>query len=43
MEKTKEFIKKNFKQILFFLCIILFLAFAEDVFNKEIVRGDVIG
>lgn len=43
MEKTKEFIKKNFKQILFFLCIILFLAFAEDLFNKEIVRGDVIG
>lgn len=43
MEKTKEFMKKNFKQILFFLCIILFLAFAEDVFNKEIMRGDVIG
>ena len=43
MTKVKEFIKKNFKQILFFLCIILFLAFAEDVFTKEIMQGDVIG
>lgn len=41
--KVKEFICKNFKQILFFLCIILFLALAEDVFNKEIMNGDVIG
>lgn len=43
MTKVKEFIVKNYKQILFFLCIILFLAFAEDVFNKEIMQGDVIG
>lgn len=43
MVKLLEFIKKNFKLLLFFLCIILFLAFAEDVFNKEIMQGDVIG
>ena len=43
MVKLLEFIKKNFKLLLFFLCIILFLAFAEDVFNKEIIQGDVIG
>lgn len=43
MAKVKEFICKNFKQILFFLCIILFLALAEDIFNKEIMNGDVIG
>lgn len=40
---VKEFIGKNYKQIMFFLCIILFLAFAEDVFNNEIMQGDVIG
>ena len=38
-----KFIKKNFNLLLFFLCIILFLAFAEDVFTKEIMQGDVIG
>lgn len=43
MVKLLKFIKKNFKLLLFFLCIILFLAFAEDVFNKEIMQGDVIG
>lgn len=43
MTNVKEFIGKNYKQIMFFLCIILFLAFAEDVFNNEIMQGDVIG
>ena len=38
-----KFIKKNFNLLLFFLCIILFLAFAEDVFTKEIMQCDVIG
>lgn len=43
MVKLLKFIKKNFNLLLFFLCIILFLAFAEDVFTKEIMQCDVIG
>lgn len=43
MVKLLKFIKKNFNLLLFFLCIILFLAFAEDVFTKEIMQSDVIG
>ena len=42
-EKTKEFIKKNFKWLVLFIALIGFLALAEDVFNKEIMNGDVIG
>ena len=42
-EKTKEFIKKNLKWIILFICLIGFLALAEDVFNKEIMNGDIIG
>ena len=42
-EKTKEFIKKNFKWLVLFLALIGFLALAEDVFNKEIMKGDIIG
>lgn len=43
MVKLLKFIKKNFNLLLFFLCIILFLAFAEDVFTKEIMQCDVTG
>lgn len=42
-EKIKEFIIKNLKWIILFICLIGFLALAEDVFNKEIMKGDVIG
>ena len=42
-EKVKEFIKKNLKWIILFVCLIGFLALAEDVFNKELMKGDVIG
>ena len=42
-EKTKELIKKNFKWIVLFIALIGFLALAEDVFNKEIMNGDIIG
>ena len=42
-KKTKEFIKKNLKWIILFICLIGFLALAEDVFNKEIMNGDIIG
>ncbi len=42
-EKTKEFINKNFKWLILFIALIGFLALAEDVFNKEIMNGDIIG
>ena len=41
--KVKEFIIKNLKWIILFICLIGFLALAEDVFNKEILNGDIIG
>ena len=42
-ERVKEFIIKNTKWIILFICLIRFLALAEDVFNKEIMNGDIIG
>lgn len=42
-ENIKEFIIKNLKWIILFICLIGFLALAEDVFNKEIMKGDIIG
>ena len=42
-EKIKEFFVKNLKWIVLFICLIGFLALAEDVFNKEIMNGDIIG
>ena len=42
-EKIEEFIVKNLKWIILFICLIGFLALAEDVFNKEIMNGDIIG
>ena len=42
-EEIKEFIIKNLKWIILFVCLIGFLALSEDVFNKEIMKGDIIG
>ena len=42
-EKIKDFIEKNLKWIILFICLIGFLAIAEDVFHKEIMNGDIIG
>ena len=42
-EKIKEITKKNFKWLVLFISLIGFLALAEDVFNKEIMNGDIIG
>ena len=42
-EKIKEFIIKNWKWIVLFICLIGFLELAEDVFNKEIMNWDIIG
>lgn len=41
--KVKEFIVKNLRWIILFLCLVGFLALAEDVFHKEIMSGDIIG
>ena len=43
MKKILKLIKNNYKWIIFSVCLILFLALAEDVFNKEIMKGDIIG
>ena len=43
MKKILKLIKNNCKWIIFSVCLILFLALAEDVFNKEIMQGDIIG
>ena len=42
-EDWKELIKKNLKWVVLFICLVGFLALAEDVFNKEIMQGDIIG
>ena len=41
--KIKDYIIKNLKWIILFICLIGFLALAEDVFHKEIMNGDIIG
>jgi len=43
LEEVKEIVIKNIKWIILFICIIGFLALAEDVFNQEIMNGDIIG
>lgn len=43
MNKIKNIIKNNYKFIILLICLILFLALAEDVFNKDIMKGDIIG
>lgn len=42
-KKFKEFIFINYKWIICLICLILFFALAEDVFNHEIMNGDIIG
>lgn len=41
--KAKEFIEKNLKWIVLFICIILIIAIVEDVLDKEIQQLDIIG
>lgn len=43
ISKINKLIINNYKLIIFFVCLILFLALAEDVFNHEIINGDVLG
>lgn len=42
-ERIKEFLRKNLKWMILFICLIGFIALAEDVFHKEIMEGDIIG
>ena len=43
LEKIKKFGINNYQLLIIFICLILFLALAEDVFNNEIMKGDIIG
>ena len=42
-DNWKEYIKKNLKWVVLFICLVGFLALTEDVFNKEIMQWDIIG
>ncbi len=41
--KIKEFVVKNYKWFIVFICLILFLDSAQNVFKNEIMKRDVIG
>ena len=41
--KIKQFIRSKTKWIILFICLIIFLAIAEDVFGKEIMTADIVG
>ena len=43
LEKIKRIVRINYKWIICFVCLVLFLALAEDVFNHEIMNGDIVG
>lgn len=43
IEKCQKFIINNCKWIICFICLVLFIALAEDVFNHEIMNSDIIG
>lgn len=43
LDKIKEFVVRNYKAIIFTICLVLFMALAEDVFMKDIMKGDIIG
>ena len=42
-KKVVEFIKNKWPLVMLFVCLIGFFALAEDVFHKEIMKGDIIG
>lgn len=43
IEKIKKFLNKNFKWIILFICLVLFLDITIHVFRKEIMKRDIIG
>lgn len=42
-ENVIKFIKDNWRWMLLFICLIGFLALAEEVFHQEIMNGDIVG
>ena len=42
-ENVIKFIKNNWRWMILFICLIGFLALAEEVFHQEIMNGDIIG
>ena len=42
-ENVIKFIKNNWRWMLLFICLIRFLALAEEVFHQEIMNGDIVG
>ena len=42
-ENVMKFIKNNWRWMLLFICLIGFLALAEEVFHQEIMNGDIVG
>ena len=42
-ENVIKFIKNNWRWMLLFICLITFLALAEEVFHQEIMNGDIVG
>ncbi|MFQ8785052.1 MAG: phosphatase PAP2 family protein [Clostridia bacterium] len=42
-ENVIKFIKNNWRWMLLFICLIGFLALAEEVFHQEIMNGDIVG
>lgn len=42
-KELKRFLKRNLKWIILFICVIAFLEIAEDVFENELIRRDIIG
>lgn len=42
-ENVIKFIKNNWRWMILFICLIGFLALAEDVFHQEIMNGDIVG
>ena len=42
-ENVIKFIKNNWRWMLIFICLIGFLALAEEVFHQEIMNGDIVG
>lgn len=43
MDKIQLFIKKNFIWMILFICLVGFCFLAEEVYNKEIMKVDIIG
>lgn len=42
MAKLRKWFIHNNQAIIFFLCMIIFIALAEDVFKKDIMQGDIL-